>query len=83
NGTAVWRVHKEGIFNAPRSEPVVADGRLYFQSNDNRLYSLDAAGGNILWQTEPQPRSRVAPAAAYGRLYLLGQDGVLYAYGSE
>ncbi|HFQ94806.1 MAG TPA: hypothetical protein ENK32_12390, partial [Anaerolineae bacterium] len=73
NGTAVWRVHQEGIFNAPRSEPALADGRLYFQSNDNKLYSLNAADGAILWQTDPQPRSRVAPVAAYGRLYLLGQ----------
>lgn len=30
------------------------NGRLYFQSNDNRLYNLDAATGGMLWQTEPQ-----------------------------
>ncbi len=82
NGTAVWRIHQEGIFNAPRSEPALGDGRLFFQSNDNRFYSLDAANGAIFWQTDPQPRSRVAPTLAYGRLYLLGQDGILYAYGN-
>lgn len=83
DGTAVWRVHQEGIFNAPRSEPVVANGRLYFQSNDNRLYSLDTAAGDILWQTEPQTRSRVAPTVAFGHLYLLGQDGILYAFAPD
>ena len=55
--------------------------RVYFQGNDNGLYALDRATGQLVWQTAPQPRSRVAVAVEDGRLYLAGQDGTLYAYG--
>lgn len=80
-GQARWRTGLAGIFNAPRARPTVSGEMLYFQSNDNRLYGLDRQSGAIRWQSEPQPRSRVALTVAGDRLYLAGQDGVLYAYG--
>ncbi|MBP6470680.1 MAG: PQQ-binding-like beta-propeller repeat protein [Chloroflexi bacterium] len=80
SGTAVWRAQLEGIFNAPRSTPVVEGKALYFQGNDNRLYCLSRETGEVCWQTEPQARSRVPLVVGDGRLFLLGQDGVLYAF---
>ena len=53
---------------------------VYFQGNDNQLYALDRHNGEIRWVTDPQPRSRTAVAVGDGRLYLSGQDGLLYAY---
>lgn len=82
-GTAVWRQQLEGVFNAPRSPVTVAGDYLYFQSNDNRLYSLSRESGAVLWQTEPQARSLFAPTLGYGHLYLVGNDGVLYAYAAN
>lgn len=80
SGTAVWRAQLEGIFNAPRSTPVVEGKALYFQGNDNRLYCLNRETGEVCWQTEPQARSRVPLVVGDGRLFLLGQEGILYAY---
>ena len=79
-GTAVWQTALDGVFNSPRSQPTISGDYLYFQSNDNRLYSLNRHTGEIIWQTEPQPRSRVALTFGDGSLYLSGQDGTLYAY---
>ena len=79
-GTAVWQTPLEGIFNAPRSEPNIVGDYLYFQSNDNRLYGLNRQSGEIIWQSEPQPRSRIPLTVAGSQLYLATQDGVLLAY---
>lgn len=80
DGSQRWRVHLEGVFNAPRAEPLIDGGRLYFQSNDESIYALDRETGQILWQTPPQARSRVGLALAEGILYLVGIDDTLYAY---
>ncbi len=80
DGARLWRVHLEGVFNAPRSRPLVEGERLYFQSNDQALYALDRATGAILWRTPPQPRSRVGLTLGEGRLYLVGVDNAVYAY---
>ncbi|MBK8986765.1 MAG: PQQ-binding-like beta-propeller repeat protein [Chloroflexi bacterium] len=79
-GTAVWRTHLEGVFNAPRSTPAADQDALFFQSNDNRLYCLELLTGQMRWQTEPQPRSRVALVVGNGRLFLTGEDENLYSY---
>ena len=81
-GTAVWQSQLEGIFNAPRARPALAGDWLIFQGNDNRLYGLQRATGAITWRTEPQPRSRMMVVVGNGRLFLVGQDNTLYAYGS-
>jgi outer membrane protein assembly factor BamB len=83
DGEAVWRTALEGVFNSPRGRPVVDGQSLYFQSNDNRLYALDKETGVISWQTDPQPRSRVAVTVGDGYLFLSGQDGVLSAYETD
>ncbi|MGB3714672.1 MAG: PQQ-binding-like beta-propeller repeat protein, partial [Candidatus Promineifilaceae bacterium] len=80
SGSADWRVHLEGIFNAPRGRPALSADCLLFQSNDNRLYCIHREDGSLIWQTEPQHRSRVALAAGGGQLFLTRHDGWLYAY---
>ena len=82
DGSQLWRVHLEGVFNAPRAGPLIDGGRLYFQSNDESIYALDRATGQIVWQTPPQVRSRVGLALADDVLYLVGTlpRDTLYAY---
>ncbi|MBE2221338.1 MAG: PQQ-binding-like beta-propeller repeat protein [Anaerolineae bacterium] len=82
-GTAVWRQPLAGVFNSPRSRPVLAGDKLYFQSNDNQIYALKKENGSLVWHTEPEPRSRVSLALGEGFLFLTGQDGVLYAYAPD
>ncbi len=82
SGEVVWKRPLTGIFNAPRSPLVAVGDYLYFQSNDNRLYCLQKSTGEVVWQTEPQPRSLFTPAIGYDHLFLIGRDGILYAYQS-
>ncbi|MBK6327115.1 MAG: PQQ-binding-like beta-propeller repeat protein [Chloroflexi bacterium] len=44
------------------------------------MYCLTRETGEVCWQTEPQARSRVPLVVGDGRLFLLGQDGVLYTF---
>jgi hypothetical protein len=59
---------------------VAADGTVYVTSYDNRLYALDAAGGNLRWSF---PTGRPVPGApaigADGTVFFASLDGKLYA----
>lgn len=79
-GTAVWRTQLEGIFNAPRAELTLDKTTAYFQGNDNQLYALDLTSGALLWQTAPQPRSRVPLTLGEGWLFLVDQAGTITAF---
>ncbi|MCA9899952.1 MAG: PQQ-binding-like beta-propeller repeat protein [Anaerolineales bacterium] len=79
-GTAVWRTQLEGVFNAPRAELTLDERTAYFQGNDNQLYALDLASGELVWHTTPQPRSRVPLTFGNGRLFLVDQKGTLSAF---
>lgn len=79
-GTAVWRTPLEGVFNAPRAELTLDETTAYFQGNDNQLYALALASGDLLWQTAPQPRSRVPLTVGAGWLFLVDQEGTLTAF---
>ncbi|MCZ6789998.1 MAG: PQQ-binding-like beta-propeller repeat protein [Chloroflexi bacterium] len=46
NGTTRWRFESQGPM---RTSPVVADGRVYVATGDNRLVALDEATGDVLW----------------------------------
>ncbi len=81
-GMAVWRTQLEGVFNAPRAELTLDATTAYFQGNDNQLYALDLASGELLWQTTPQPRSRVPLTLGQDWLFLVDQEGTLTAYQS-
>jgi outer membrane protein assembly factor BamB len=79
-GTAVWRTQLEGVFNAPRAELTLNATTATFQGNDNQLYALDLASGTLLWQSAPQPRSRVPLTLGNGQLFLVDQEGTLSTF---
>lgn len=61
------------------SSPVVADGRVFVGSNDNRVHAVDAATGTPLW-TYPTPDDVEAPPLAIdGRVFVGSADGTLHA----
>jgi glucose dehydrogenase len=47
----VWRfdLSPSGIFGSFSSNPVVADGRVYLQTNDSTVFALDARTGKRIW----------------------------------
>src|SRR5258708_169151 len=61
------------------SAPVVADGVVYFGSNDHFLYAVDLASGAQKWKFETGSRIPSTPAVANGLLFLLSYDSNFYA----
>ncbi len=70
--------------------PVVIDGVMYTSGVAGRVYALNAATGQLLWQFEPPVDYRVARGACcdlvnrgvavwQGKVYVAAFDGVLYA----
>src|SRR5229473_4734282 len=61
------------------SSPVVADGVVYFGSNDHFLYAIDLASGAQKWKFETGSRIPSTPAVANGLLFFLSYDSNFYA----
>jgi PGF-CTERM protein len=63
------------------SSPTVADGTVYFGSDDGTLYAVDAATGEQEWAFTHQPPYAVdsSPTVADGTVYVGSQGGNLYA----
>jgi hypothetical protein len=61
------------------SSPVVADGVVYFGSDDNFFYAVDARTGQEQWRFETGDDVRSSPAIADGIVYFRSYDHYLYA----
>ncbi|MCH8828524.1 MAG: PQQ-binding-like beta-propeller repeat protein [Planctomycetes bacterium] len=51
-GKEIWSFHTGGPV---RLAPTVADGRVYFGSDDGRAYCLNAADGRLIWKLRAGP----------------------------
>jgi outer membrane protein assembly factor BamB len=54
-GDLEWRFYSDGPV---RLAPAVADGRVYFGSDDGLLYCLEASTGKLLWKLSGAPAER-------------------------
>ena len=54
-GRRRWQFYADGPV---RFAPIVAEGRVYFASDDGYLYCLDAAGGRLVWRVRGGPTDR-------------------------
>jgi outer membrane protein assembly factor BamB len=54
------------------SSPAVADGKIFFCSNDENVYCLNANNGAYIWQYSAGDWIRSSPAIAYGNVYFGG-----------
>jgi outer membrane protein assembly factor BamB len=70
-GGAVW------------SSPVVADGVVYFGSDDGYFYAVDVEAGQEKWRIETGDDVRSSPAIANDAVYFESFDGYLYAVNVE
>lgn len=61
------------------SSPVVADGVVYFGSDDDHLYAVDVESGEEIWRFKTGEDIHSSPAIAGGLVYILSYDGYLYA----
>jgi len=71
-GTVKWRIHFPGEVRAA----VVASGIVYlFAGSERRLYAVEAATGNLLWQFDAPATGNCCIAVARGAVYVGLQDG--------
>jgi len=80
-GRELWSFYTEGPV---RLAPTLAEGRVYFGSDDGVVYCLDAASGEPVWQTRAVAEDRRIPGN--GRIIsnwpirtsVVVQDGLVY-----
>ena len=54
---------------------------VYAGSNDDGIYALDGATGDILWSGSTNGTVTASPVIVDGTLFVGSNDGHLYAYG--
>ena len=62
-----------------RQHPVLADGHLYAADLEGRVYAVDAASGNDLWEIETELRLSGGPGYGEGTLVVGSLDGDVVA----
>lgn len=75
-----WSFRTEG---AVWGTPAIGDGAVYFGSDDQSLYALDAQSGEPRWEFTTQGLVRSRPALADGLAYIASDDGYLYAVDAQ
>ncbi len=60
------------------SSPSVAYGRLYFGSQDKKVYCINARDSTLFWTFETEARIKSSPAVVNGRVYIGPDDGNIY-----
>ena len=61
------------------SSPAVADGTVFFGSEDTYLYAVDMKTGQEKWKFKTEDYIHSSPAVAYGTVFLGSADSYLYA----
>ena len=74
-GSLLWSYTTGG---AIRSSPTVANGVIYFGSDD--VYALDAKTGVRLWNYIANDTFDSSPAVVNGTVYINGHNGIVYAF---
>lgn len=76
SGTMRWRFQTGGAVNCSAA---VANGLVYFGSDDNSLYALDARTGHTRWNHRTGSQVRSTPVVANGLVYFGSSDEFVYA----
>lgn len=75
--TPKWKSPQQ--FGDIYSSPAVAEGKVYFGSDDKNITALDASNGTIIWSSPTEDFVRSSPVIADGVLYVGSFDGYVYA----
>src|SRR5260370_13445233 len=74
-----WKFRTERVIEAWFSSPSVSDEVVYFGSDDNYLYALNASTGELKWKFKTGDVVYSSPAVADGAVYVGSHDGYLYS----
>ena len=77
-GAKLWSYATGGTVLA---SPAVANGVVYFGSNDYNEYALNAHTGAKLWSFDTGYFAQSSPAVLDGTVYVGSQAGYVYAFG--
>lgn len=85
DGAEIWKVKPSGPL---RGSPTIAFGQVYVMTQDNQVFALDAATGELLWNdagsaTQAGVFGVAAPAAGQGTVIAGYSSGELSAYRYE
>jgi outer membrane protein assembly factor BamB len=72
DGSKLWGYRQSGLM----SELAVADGMLYFGSDNNHLYALNASTGSLVWNDPNEGSDRSPPVVSNGVIYVPGGEGI-------
>ena len=62
------------------SSAAVANGVVYFGSDDKNIYALDATTGTLLWKYTTEGAVRSSPAVVNGMVFVGSGDQYMYAF---
>lgn len=65
------------------STPVMAQGRVFFGSQNKKVYALDARDGKFLWSFATSARIKSSVAVSDGKVYVGPDDGNIYCLDAE
>ena len=63
------------------SSPVVVGDRVFFGSQDGRIYGLDRKSGKEVWRYDAGGKVLASPAVADGKLVICSESGRVYCFG--
>lgn len=75
NMSLVWKFPTNG---AIISSPSVADGTVYFGSQDKNIYAVNALSGTYVWNFTTLDAIESSPAVMNGKVCTGGEDGYVY-----
>ena len=75
-GELAWTFQTGGEIH---SSPAVVNGVVYFGSQDNNFYAVDAATGVMRWEFKTGSYVNSSPAVVNGTVYFGSNDGYFYA----
>jgi outer membrane protein assembly factor BamB len=75
NMSLVWKFPTNG---AIISSPSVADGIVYFGSQDMNIYAVNAVSGTLVWNFTTLDTIESSPAVMNGKVCTGGEDGYVY-----
>ncbi len=83
SGNILWTITTGGLIDG---SPAVANGVVYFSSNDGSIYaananaSTSAGGGTVLWSYNTGRLSHASPIVVNGWLYATSSNGNAYGF---
>ena len=75
NLTLKWKFEASG---AVVSSPSIAEDMVYFGSQDQNVYCVDAENGAFIWKFNTTSRIASSPAVVDGKVYIGPDDGTIY-----